>query len=256
MIAVASGKGGVGKSTTTANLALALAACGQRVGVLDMDVFGPSMPRLFGLSGRPEKGEGRMMKPMSGYGLPVMSMGFLVDEDVPVIWRGAMVSSAVRQLVQEVEWGELDILLIDMPPGTGDTQLSLAQNVALAGAVIVSTPQDLALIDARRGLAMFRKTEVPVLGIVENMSYFLCPSCGTRSDIFGHGGAREEAARLGVPFLGEVPLHADIRQLSDDGRPVVATQPESAHSRAYVAIAETMLQSLAAMQRPAPEIIL
>jgi ATP-binding protein involved in chromosome partitioning len=195
-----------------------------------MDIFGPSMPKLFGLTGKPEKGSGKLMKPMMGYGLPIMSMGFLVDEAVPVIWRGAMVSSAVRQLVQEVEWGTLDYLIIDMPPGTGDAQLSLAQSVALSGAVIVSTPQDLALIDARRGLAMFEKVDVPVLGIVENMSYFLCPSCGTRSEIFGHGGARDEALMLGLPFLGEVPLHAEIRERSDNGLPVMATLPESEHA--------------------------
>lgn len=256
IIAVASGKGGVGKSTTAANLALGLAAEGQKVGVLDMDMFGPSMPRLFGLSGRPEKGDGRMMKPMQAYGVSVMSMGFLVDEDVPVIWRGAMVASAVRQLLQEVEWGDLDILVIDMPPGTGDTQLSLAQNVSLAGAVIVSTPQDLALIDARRGLAMFHKVDVPVLGIVENMSYFLCPSCGERAEIFGHGGARDEAVRLGVPFLGEVPLHAEIRTLSDAGKPVVATQQDSPHAHIYKDIARQTLANLEAVAKPAPEIIL
>lgn len=256
IIAVASGKGGVGKSTTSANLALALAAEGSRVGLLDMDVFGPSMPRLFGVTSKPEKGEGRLMKPIEAFGLPIMSMGFLVDENVPVIWRGAMVASAVRQLLQDVEWGELDILVIDMPPGTGDTQLSLAQNVSLAGAVIVSTPQDLALIDARRGLAMFNKVEVPVLGIVENMSYFLCPHCGGRADIFGHGGARDEAVKLGVPFLGDVPLHTEIRERSDSGRPVVASAPESEHAAAYRAIARNMLESLEAVSRPAPEIVL
>ncbi len=207
IIAVASGKGGVGKSTTAVNLALGLKANGLAVGILDADIYGPSLPRLLGLSGKPQVVGERMLRPLDGYGLKVMSMGFMVDEGTPVIWRGPMVMSALTQMLREVAWGDLDVLVVDMPPGTGDAQLTMAQQVPLAGAVIVSTPQDLALIDARKGLAMFRQVSVPVLGIVENMSYFLCPSCGTRSDIFGHGGAREEARRLGVPFLGEVPLH-------------------------------------------------
>ncbi len=237
IIAVASGKGGVGKSTTSVNLALALQANGLTVGVLDADIYGPSMPRLLGITGRPQPIEGNMLKPMEGYGLKVMSMGFLVEEDTPMIWRGPMVMSALSQMLKEVAWGELDVLVVDMPPGTGDAQLTMAQQVPLAGAVIVSTPQDLALIDARKGLNMFRQVNVPVLGIVENMSYFLCPGCGERSDIFGHGGARKEAEKLGVPFLGEVPLHMDIREKSDAGQPVVVSDPDSDHAKVYRGIA-------------------
>ncbi|WP_417412694.1 Mrp/NBP35 family ATP-binding protein [Hoeflea sp.] len=237
IIAVASGKGGVGKSTTSVNLALGLQATGLRVGILDADIYGPSMPRLLGISGRPEQLEGRVLKPMENYGLKVMSMGFLVDEDTAMIWRGPMVISALNQMLREVAWGELDVLVVDMPPGTGDAQLTMAQNVPLAGAVIVSTPQDLALIDARKGLNMFNKVNVPVLGIVENMSYFICPDCGGRHDIFGHGGARAEAERIGVPFLGEVPLAMPIRETSDAGRPVVATAADGPHAKVYLEIA-------------------
>ncbi len=237
IIAVASGKGGVGKSTTAANLALALKANGLRVGMLDADIYGPSLPRLLHLTGRPEPVSGRILKPLEGYGLKVMSMGFLVDEETPMIWRGPMVMSALTQMLREVAWGELDVLVVDMPPGTGDAQLTMAQQVPLAGAVIVSTPQDLALIDARKGLNMFRKVDVPVLGIVENMSYFLCPSCGERSDIFGHGGARAEAEKLGVPFLGEIPLHMEIRARSDAGTPVVVSDPDSPHAKLYREVA-------------------
>ena len=206
IIAVASGKGGVGKSTTSVNIALGLQALGLKVGILDADVYGPSMPRLMGISGRPETTNGRIMKPMSNYGIKVMSMGFLVEEETPMIWRGPMVMSALTQMMREVEWGDLDVMVVDMPPGTGDTQLTMAQQVPLAGAVIVSTPQDLALIDARKGLNMFAKVNVPLLGIVENMSYFIAPDTGKRYDIFGHGGAQREAERLNVPFLGAVPL--------------------------------------------------
>ncbi len=237
IIAVASGKGGVGKSTTAVNLALGLQANGLKVGVLDADIYGPSMPRLLGISGRPQAVSGRILKPMEGYGLKVMSMGFLVDEETPMIWRGPMVISALTQMLREVEWGELDVLVVDMPPGTGDAQLTMAQQVPLAGAVIVSTPQDLALIDARKGLNMFRKVDVPVLGIVENMSYFVCPDCGSRHDIFGHGGARSEAERIGVPFLGEVPLEMAIRETSDRGAPVVVSEPEGVHAAIYRKIA-------------------
>ncbi|AXS40137.1 iron-sulfur cluster carrier protein ApbC [Breoghania sp. L-A4] len=237
IIAVASGKGGVGKSTSAVNLALALQANGLKVGVLDADIYGPSMPRLLHITGRPEPVSGRILKPLEGYGLKVMSMGFLVDEETPMIWRGPMVMSALTQMLREVAWGELDVLVVDMPPGTGDAQLTMAQQVPLAGAVIVSTPQDLALIDARKGLNMFRKVDVPVLGIIENMSYFLCPSCGERSDIFGHGGARNEAEKLGVPFLGEVPLHMDIRSKSDAGTPVVVSDPDGPHAKLYREIA-------------------
>ena len=243
IIAVASGKGGVGKSTTSANLALALAALGWRVGVLDADIYGPSMPRLFGLRGKPES-DGKVIRPMEAYGIKVMSIGFLVDEDVAMIWRGPMVQSALTQMMRDVAWGELDCLVVDMPPGTGDAQLTMAQTVPLAGAVIVSTPQDLALIDARRAVAMFKKVNIPILGVLENMSYFLCPHCGGRSDVFAHGGARHEAERLSVPFLGEVPLHMTIRENSDSGRPVVAVDPQGAHAEVYKAIARSVMHGL------------
>ncbi|MER8828366.1 Mrp/NBP35 family ATP-binding protein [Mesorhizobium sp. M0938] len=237
IIAVASGKGGVGKSTTAVNIALGLAANGLRVGVLDADIYGPSMPRLLNIHGRPQTVDGKILKPMENYGLKVMSMGFLVDEETPMIWRGPMVMSALTQMLREVEWGPLDVLVVDMPPGTGDAQLTMAQQVPLAGAVIVSTPQDLALIDARKGLNMFRKVDVPLLGIVENMSYFLAPDTGKRYDIFGHGGARREAERLGVTFLGEVPLEMGIRESSDAGTPVVVSKPDSAEAKIYRDIA-------------------
>ena len=237
IIAVASGKGGVGKSTVAINLALALKEKGLRVGVLDADIYGPSMPRLLGLKGQPQQIAGNQLDPMQAYGLKVMSMGFLVDEETPMIWRGPMVISALSQMLKDVAWGELDVLVVDMPPGTGDAQLTMAQQVPLAGAVIVSTPQDLALIDARKGLNMFRRVNVPVLGLVENMSTFICPYCGERSDIFGHGGAKAEAARLGVPFLGEVPLTLAIRETSDAGRPVVATDPSSPAAKAFREVA-------------------
>ncbi|WP_292307375.1 Mrp/NBP35 family ATP-binding protein, partial [Mesorhizobium sp.] len=237
IIAVASGKGGVGKSTTAVNLALGLAANGLSVGVLDADIYGPSMPRLLNIHGRPQTVDGKILKPMQNYGLKVMSMGFLVDEETPMIWRGPMVMSALTQMLREVEWGPLDVLVVDMPPGTGDAQLTMAQQVPLAGAVIVSTPQDLALIDARKGLNMFKKVDVPLLGIVENMSYFLAPDTGKRYDIFGHGGARREAERLGVTFLGEVPLEMGIRESSDAGAPVVASKPDGAEAKIYRDIA-------------------
>ena len=243
IIAVASGKGGVGKSTTSANLALGLAALGWRVGVLDADIYGPSMPRLFGLRGKPET-DGKIIRPMEAYGIKVMSIGFLVVEEVAMIWRGPMVQSALTQMMRDVAWGELDCLVVDMPPGTGDAQLTMAQTVPLAGAVIVSTPQDLALIDARRAVAMFKKVNIPILGVLENMSYFLCPHCGGRSDVFAHGGARHEAERLGVPFLGEVPLHMTIRENSDSGRPVVAVDPDGAHAAIYKSIAKSVMLGL------------
>ncbi|MER9398884.1 MULTISPECIES: Mrp/NBP35 family ATP-binding protein [unclassified Mesorhizobium] len=237
IIAVASGKGGVGKSTTAVNIALGLAANGLRVGVLDADIYGPSMPRLLNIHGRPQTVDGKILKPMENYGLKVMSMGFLVDEETPMIWRGPMVMSALTQMLREVEWGRLDVLVVDMPPGTGDAQLTMAQQVPLAGAVIVSTPQDLALIDARKGLNMFKKVDVPLLGIVENMSYFIAPDTGKRYDIFGHGGARREAERLGVTFLGEVPLEMGIRESSDEGSPVVASKPDGPEAKIYRDIA-------------------
>jgi ATP-binding protein involved in chromosome partitioning len=236
VIAVASGKGGVGKSTTALNLALGLRDLGLRVGLLDADIYGPSVPRLTGIREKPQLNDDKKMIPLQRFGLAIMSIGFLVEEDTAMIWRGPMVMSAITQMLRDVAWGTLDILVVDMPPGTGDAQLTLAQNVPLKGAVIVSTPQDLSLIDARRGLAMFRKVNVPVLGIVENMSYFQCPECGTRSDIFGHGGARHEAERLGVPFLGEIPLHISIRTSSDAGNPVVASEPDGPHAAIYRAI--------------------
>ena len=236
VIAVASGKGGVGKSTTALNLALGLRDLGLRVGLLDADIYGPSVPRLTGIREKPRLNDDRKMIPIQRFGLAIMSIGFLVEEDTAMIWRGPMVMSAITQMLRDVAWGTLDILVVDMPPGTGDAQLTLAQNVPLKGAVIISTPQDLSLIDARRGLAMFRKVNVPVLGIVENMSYFQCPHCGTRSDIFGHGGARQEAERLGVPFLGEIPLHMAIRASSDAGTPVVDSEPDGTHAAIYRAI--------------------
>ena len=259
IIAVASGKGGVGKSTTAVNFALALKDQGLKVGVLDADIYGPSMPRLLGIHGQPQQLAGNKLDPMRGYGLKVMSMGFLVDEETPMIWRGPMVMSALSQMLKDVAWGELDVLVVDMPPGTGDAQLTMAQQVPLAGAVIVSTPQDLALIDARKGLNMFKKVNVPVLGIVENMSTFLCPHCGERSDIFGHGGAKQEAGRLGVPFLGEVPLTMSIRETSDEGRPVVATDPDSPVAGAYRLIAATAwteLERVSGSERQAPKIVI
>ncbi len=258
IIAVASGKGGVGKSTTSVNLALAFQANGLKVGVLDADIYGPSMPRLLGITGRPQPVHGNILKPMEGYGLKVMSMGFLVEEDTPMIWRGPMVMSALTQMLKEVAWGELDVLVVDMPPGTGDAQLTMAQQVPLAGAVIVSTPQDLALIDARKGLNMFRRVDVPVLGIIENMSYFLCPNCGERSDIFGHGGARSEAEKLGVPFLGEVPLHMEIREKSDSGQPIVVSDPDSPQAEVYCKIADQAWSGIEQEQgaRAAPEIVI
>jgi ATP-binding protein involved in chromosome partitioning len=247
MIAVASGKGGVGKSTTAVNLALGFNAVGLKSGILDADIYGPSQPRLLGLSGRPQVVANKL-RPMEAYGLKTMSMGLLVDEATPVIWRGPMVVSALTQMLRDVAWGELDVLVIDMPPGTGDVQLTMAQQAPLSGAIIVSTPQDLALIDARKGLAMFRRVDVPVLGIIENMSTFICPHCGTRSDIFGHGGAEAEARRLAVPFLGSVPLDMAIRSTSDEGRPIVASSPDSAHARAFCDIARAAWSELKALE--------
>ena len=259
IIAVASGKGGVGKSTVAANLALALKANGLRVGVLDADIYGPSMPRMLGISGRPSSPDGKRLTPMENYGLRCMSMGFLVPEDKPMIWRGPMVMSALQQMLREVNWGDLDIMVVDMPPGTGDAQLTMAQQVPLAGAVIVSTPQDIALLDARKGLNMFRQVEVPVLGIIENMSYFLCPHCGGRSEIFSHGGARIEAERLNTEFLGEVPLDLQIRETSDDGRPITVSDPDNPHSLVFRAIAARIWEKIAgadAVGRAPPRIVI
>ena len=259
VIAVASGKGGVGKSTTAVNLALGLRDLGLKVGILDADIYGPSLPKLLAIKEKPQTIGGNRLKPITRYGLTVMSIGFLIDEETPMIWRGPMVMSAITQMLREVEWGKLDVMVVDMPPGTGDAQLTMAQQVPLKGAVIVSTPQDLALIDARRGVAMFKRVNVPILGLVENMSYFLCPSCGDRSDIFGHGGAHKEAERLGVPFLGEVPLHMTIREKSDAGLPVVATEPEGEHAKIYRDIATKVRDQLVsgpAAGRTAPKIVI
>jgi ATP-binding protein involved in chromosome partitioning len=258
IIAVASGKGGVGKSTTAVNIALGLKDLGLSIGILDADVYGPSIPRLMGISGRPQQIDGKLIKPMENFGLRNMSMGYLVDEGTAMIWRGPMIQSALLQMLREVAWGDLDVLVVDMPPGTGDAQLTMAQQVPLSGAVIVSTPQDLALIDARKGIAMFQKVDVPLLGVVENMSHFICPNCGTSHDIFGHGGARAEAEKIGVPFLGEVPLAMTIRENSDAGTPVTVSAPEGPHARIYRDIAEKVWQQLsgaAVAGRAAPAIV-
>jgi ATP-binding protein involved in chromosome partitioning len=244
ILAVASGKGGVGKSTVAVNLALALSASGKRIGILDADIYGPSLPRMLGIKGKPEATADKRLNPMTRYGVKAMSMGFIVAEDTPMIWRGPMVIGALEQMLRDVVWGELDVLVVDMPPGTGDAQLTMAQRVPLAGAVIVSTPQDIALLDARKGLNMFRKVEVPVLGIVENMSLFICPNCGHESHIFGHGGAKREAERLGTDFLGEVPLHIAIRETSDAGTPIVVEQPDSPQAQAFQRIAAKVWDKL------------
>ena len=259
IVAVASGKGGVGKSTTAVNLALGLAAAGHKIGLMDADIYGPSMPRMMGISGQPSSSDGKNLDPMENYGIKVMSMGFMVEEDTPMIWRGPMVQSALEQMLRDVNWGELDVLIVDMPPGTGDAQLTMAQRVPLTGAIIVSTPQDIALLDARRGLNMFRKVDVPVLGLIENMSYFTCPHCGERSEIFSHGGARAEADKLGIDFLGEIPLHMDIRKTSDSGRPIVVSDPDSEYAKAYRAIADktwdNIQQTIAQQAAKAPKIV-
>jgi ATP-binding protein involved in chromosome partitioning len=255
IVAVASGKGGVGKSTVAVNLALGLAALGLKVGILDADIYGPSQPRMMGIAGRPQSPDGRRLLPMVNYGVKCMSMGFMIAEDTPMIWRGPMVISALQQMLRDVDWGELDVLIVDMPPGTGDAQLTMAQQVPLAGAVIVSTPQDIALLDARKGLNMFRKVEVPVLGIVENMSYFVCPHCGERSEIFSHGGARREAERLGTDFLGEVPLDMAIRETSDGGRPITVSDPNSPHAATFRAIAERVWAKVSGTRRAQPRIV-
>ncbi len=255
IIAVASGKGGVGKSTTAVNLAVALAASGLKVGLLDADIYGPSLPRMLGARQRPTEID-KVIQPIEVWGLKAMSIGFMLDEETPLVWRGPMVMGALEQLMGQVAWGTLDVMVVDMPPGTGDAQLTMAQRVKLAGAVIVSTPQDIALLDARRGVRMFEKTQVPILGIVENMSFFCCPNCGHRTDIFNHGGARAEAQRLGVDFLGEVPLLADIRSTADAGTPIVAAQPDSAAAQAYRAVADAVRARLAPTSQAAPRILM
>ena len=259
IVAVASGKGGVGKSTTAANIALGLAVRGLRVGMLDADIYGPSQPRMLGVSGKPETNHNNKLEPLVSNDVKVMSIGLLVPEDTPMIWRGPMVNSALQQMLRDVEWGELDIMIVDMPPGTGDAQLTMAQQVPLAGAVIVSTPQDIALLDARKGLSMFRKVDVPVLGFIENMSYYICPKCGDRADIFSHGGARTEAEKLETEFLGEIPLDIAIRETSDSGRPIVIDQPDSPHAAAYLEIADRIWAKLSedseTSKRNAPRIV-
>jgi len=258
VVAVASGKGGVGKSTTAVNLALALAAQGLRVGILDADIYGPSIPRMLGVIGKPDAAPGKRIMPMRAHGVACMSIGFFVEEETPMIWRGPMATGALEQLLTDVEWGELDVLVVDLPPGTGDIHLSMAQRVPLSGAVIVSTPQDISLLDARKGLNMFRKVDVPVLGIIENMSYFVCPHCRERSEIFSHGGAKREAERLGVPFLGEVPLDIEIRETSDGGQPIVVSDPDSPHAVVYLDIARQVWDAVTAAQGEAagPNIVI
>ena len=260
IIAVASGKGGVGKSTTAVNLALGLAAKGLKVGILDADIYGPSQPRMMGISGRPQSPDGKTLTPMENYGVKVMSMGFLVPEDTPMIWRGPMVMGALEQMLRDVAWGELDCMVIDLPPGTGDAQLTISQRVPVTGAVIVSTPQDIALLDARKGLNMFRKVDVPVFGIIENMSYHVCSNCGHVEHIFSHGGAKKEAERLGAEFLGELPLHISIRETSDGGTPIVVSQPDSEHAKAYRRIADRVWEKVTATLgtggRQAPKIVI
>jgi len=243
-IAVASGKGGVGKSTVAANLALALERVGHKVGLMDSDIYGPSQQMMMGIDEKPYVNERNQIVPIERYGVKVMSLGFLMDVDQPVIWRGPMVMKAVEQFLQDVAWGALDFLVIDLPPGTGDAQLTLTQKIQLSGAVIVTTPQDVSLIDARKGLAMFQKVNVPVLGIVENMSYYVCPQCGHRDEIFKHGGGRKTAEQLGVPFLGEIPLDTRVAIGGDAGRPIVAGEPKSGVTEAYLRIAEQVARAV------------
>jgi ATP-binding protein involved in chromosome partitioning len=258
VIAVASGKGGVGKSTTSCNLALGFAALGLKAGILDADIYGPSQPKLLGLRGKPRLVEQRMLQPMERFGVKVMSIGFLVEEDLAMIWRGPMVISAITQMLRGVAWGELDVLVVDLPPGTGDAQLTMAQQAPLSGAVIVSTPQDLALIDARRGIAMFQKVNIPLLGLIENMSGFCCPACAKVTPIFGHGGARQEAEARGIPYLGAIPLDIRIRETSDDGRPIVAVEPDTVYAKHYIDIARNVWSaaSTGAAGKPPPRIVI
>ncbi len=254
IVAVASGKGGVGKSTTAANLAVAFARQSKKVAIFDADIFGPSMPRMFGLAGKKPYSDGKRVTPLENHGVKVMSIGFMIAEDSPIVWRGPMVMGALEQMLRDVDWGEIDIMVVDMPPGTGDTQLTMSQRVPLSGAVIVSTPQDIALLDARKGLNMFRKVEVPILGVIENMSYYVCPKCGNRDDIFDHGGAHRTADELGAPFLGEIPLDLKIRLTSDGGTPITVAESDGPHAKVYLAIAERIWRELSGAQKAAPTI--
>ncbi|MCG5534878.1 iron-sulfur cluster carrier protein ApbC [Ectothiorhodospira mobilis] len=249
IIAVASGKGGVGKSTTAVNLALALAADGARVGILDADIYGPSQPRMLGIHGKPETRDGKTMEPLEGHGLQAMSIGFLIEEDTPMIWRGPMVTQALEQLLRETNWRELDYLVIDLPPGTGDTQLTLAQKIPVSGAVIITTPQDIALSDARKGLKMFEKVDVPVLGVVENMSIYICPQCGHEEYLFGQGGGERMAEECRAEFLGALPLDIGIREQADGGNPTVAADPEGRVAELYRDIARRTAARLALQAR-------
>ena len=237
VIAIASGKGGVGKSTTAVNLAIAMAADGKRIGLLDADIYGPSIPLMLGITEKPSQTASGLIAPLENYGIKCMSIGFLIDEATAMVWRGPMATGALEQLLKDVAWGELDCLIIDLPPGTGDIHLTMAQRIPLSGAIIVSTPQDIALADARKGLNMFEKVDIPVFGLIENMSYFNCPHCGERTEIYSHGGARKEAEKLGMDFLGEIPLDIVIRKTSDNGKPIVATEQNSPHSKNYLEIA-------------------
>ncbi|MFO1219283.1 MAG: iron-sulfur cluster carrier protein ApbC [Burkholderiaceae bacterium] len=245
VIAIASGKGGVGKSTTTVNLALALAAEGARVGILDADIYGPSQPMMMGIDGRPESADGKTMEPLENYGVQVMSIGFLVEPDQAMIWRGPMATQALDQLLRQTNWGDLDYLLVDMPPGTGDIALTLSQRVPLTGAVIVTTPQDIALLDARKGLTMFEKVSVPVIGIVENMSVYVCPNCGHSEHIFGADGGRRMAEQYDVPYLGALPLNLSIREQADSGRPTVVAEPDGEIAQIYKAVARRVAVAVA-----------
>jgi len=249
IIAVASAKGGVGKSTTAANLALALAAEGASAGILDADIYGPSQPTMLGIAGRPESKDGRTLEPMEGHGLQVISIGFLIDVDTPMIWRGPMVTQALEQLLRDTRWRDLDYLVVDLPPGTGDIQLTLAQKVPVTGAVIVTTPQDIALIDARKGLKMFEKVGIPILGVVENMSVHVCPNCGHQSHIFGEGGAARMCADYGTELLGQLPLDAAIREQADSGRPTLVSDPEGAAAAIYKTIARRCAVKIAELQK-------